>query len=189
MRLVRWAAALLLSTATAAASPPAEDTARSLARQHSDRGKIEYELGHFQTAVAEYEAAYQALPLPAFLYNLGQAYRELHRDEEALHVYERFLSNASADDPHRGQAERFVAELRASLSRAAPPAVAPVPADRVEIESPPPPPPRRSFWARGGWLLPVAIAVVAAGVAVGIYFGVRTDGAACGTLGCFSAGP
>ena len=52
-----------------------EDSPEALAKAHFDKGNMHYNLGRFDEALEEFSAAYEALALPAFLFNLGQCHR------------------------------------------------------------------------------------------------------------------
>ena len=65
-------ALLLLSVAGHAGEPPA---AKEKARVHFKAGSAFLEAGVYDKAISEYLEAYRLLPLPDFLFNLGQAYR------------------------------------------------------------------------------------------------------------------
>ena len=47
------------------------------AKIHFDKGETHYRLGRFEAARKEYTQAYEATPLPGFLFNIGQCHRQL----------------------------------------------------------------------------------------------------------------
>jgi tetratricopeptide (TPR) repeat protein len=67
----------------------AEDTAA--AREHYQKGTAFYDLGRYQDAAKEFEAAYEAKNDPALLYNLAQSHRLAGNTEQALHFYRTYL--------------------------------------------------------------------------------------------------
>lgn len=72
-----------------AAAP--EDANAAQARLHYQKAASLYELGRYQEAIPEYEAAFQLKNDPAFLYNLAQCHRLAGNLEQALHFYRRYL--------------------------------------------------------------------------------------------------
>jgi hypothetical protein len=104
--LARATLALVLC---AAATPAAAD-ARGDASQHVQRGVALYELGRFEEAIAEFEAAYLLFPTSALLFNLGQAHRKLDHCAEALDHYRRFLAR-DPESPRAGEVRGLLPEL------------------------------------------------------------------------------
>jgi hypothetical protein len=111
------------------------------AREYFEKGAVAYNLGRFQDAIDWYEKAYQEHADPAFLFNLGQAHRQLGDCDRAAFFYRRFLS----EDPNttaRGEVEARIAEqdhLCAEKAVAPPP---PPPTSKPPPPPPRPPPPR-----------------------------------------------
>jgi hypothetical protein len=54
------------------------------AKAHYEKGTRLYEIREYDKALLEYKAAYLAQPDPAFLFNIGQCYRKLGQNQEAL---------------------------------------------------------------------------------------------------------
>jgi hypothetical protein len=125
-----------------------------------------YDLGKYDEAIQEYEAAYLLVPDANLLYNIGQAYRLGDKPEEAIRSYKNYLRNR-ADAPNRAEVEKRIAELEqlgdghrrpgiappappppvsgitpapASTEPAAPPVVEPAPAVPPSAAAAPPPP-------------------------------------------------
>jgi tetratricopeptide (TPR) repeat protein len=86
-----------------------------LARRHHERGSTFYNLGQFEEAIAEYRKGYEQKADPVFLYNIGQAYRQLGAHDKALFFYRRYLGTA-ADAPNRLEVEQWVVELEALVA-------------------------------------------------------------------------
>ena len=82
--------ALLLSAAPALAQAQATDP-KVAAKEHYNKGTSFYDLGRYDDAIKEFEAAYQLKNDPAFLYNLAQSYRQAGNHERALHFYKTYL--------------------------------------------------------------------------------------------------
>jgi tetratricopeptide (TPR) repeat protein len=167
---------LLTEGAMAAAAPkrpaPTYDPAKEkIARGHFDRAEKAFNLRKFDDALAAYQAAYEALPLPAFLFNIAQCHRNLGNREQAVFFYERYLSLAP-DAPNRQVVEDLIAEQKQQL---APPAAEPGPGRPLDLQARPEPPslavtrPRepapKETWKTTRWWL-------AGGLAAGLVTGV-----------------
>ena len=116
----------------------AEDD-KAAAKAHFATATRFYDVREYGKALEEYKAAYMAKPDPAFLYNVGQCYRRLGRNTEALDFFHQFLRKAPASDPNRAQVEARIREIEseggnnanasgASVVAPAPPPYAPAPA-------------------------------------------------------------
>lgn len=68
-------------------TPEAESAARAL----FDQAERSFDRGRFEEALAGYERAFEVMPLPAFLFNMGQCARNLGRYEDARALYRRYL--------------------------------------------------------------------------------------------------
>jgi tetratricopeptide (TPR) repeat protein len=124
------AAALLLPGLRAAPAFAAKSGGEAAA--HFDRGARQYDLAHFEQAIAEFEKAYELAPSAILLYNIAQCHRHLGNKERALFFYRRYLEQAP-DTSKRADVERRIAELdralreeREAAERAAAPAPPPV---------------------------------------------------------------
>jgi hypothetical protein len=85
------------------------------AREHYQRGKRAYDVGHFAEAAKEYELAYAAKDDPALLFNLGQAQRMAGDRTAAVLAYKAYLRNAP-DAPNRAEVEQRIQELQTTPS-------------------------------------------------------------------------
>jgi len=103
--------ALLAAVAPAAAQPAAPpDTAYREGRAHVEAGDRAFDAGDYRRAAEEYQAAYQLIPLPDLLYNLGQCYRLAGDTARAVEYYQRYLRVAptgAAADKAREHIERL----------------------------------------------------------------------------------
>jgi len=96
----QWTAGLLLlALALAPARVRAEDVEE--AKRHFAAAETAYKLGDYLSAITSYEAAYKAMPEPAFLFNIAQAHRQqyaLDHDVKHLHralsLYKTYLREA-----------------------------------------------------------------------------------------------
>lgn len=116
---------LVLAANAAEAAPrkpaPAHDQKQEkTARAHFDRAEKAFNLGRFDDALQAYQAAYEALPLPAFLFNIAQCHRNLRNREQAIFFYQRYLSLAP-DAPNRPVVEELIAEQKRLLAAQEPP--------------------------------------------------------------------
>lgn len=162
------AAAALLVTALVAVTPSAhaEDKATKAARKHFDKGEKLFALGRFDDALVEYEAAFEAKPLPGFLFNIGQCHRNLGDYQAAIFSFKKYLK-AMPDAENADAVHELIAELEAKIEAE----------DERRIDEPPPPPKRagrkkpiyKKWWFWSG-------VAVAAGAGTGTYLLLRDDG-------------
>ena len=94
-----------------------EDPQTKIAKKHFYAGEKLFALGRFSDALAEYEAAFDAKPLPAFLFNIGQCHRNLHDYDAAIFSYRKYLS-LLPDAPNKAEVEDLIRELEDSQARA-----------------------------------------------------------------------
>jgi tetratricopeptide (TPR) repeat protein len=194
--LLGLAISLLLAPAAALARDVEE------AKRHFQRAETAYKLGDFKEAIRNYEAAYRAMPEPAFLFNIAQAHRQQYNLDKqtrhlhkALTLYKTYLRE-SQQAPNRKTVLNLIDELKQILSAvedraarepqkpretrqpapaAGHPAVAGVPTQPQQQ----PPPPRdrplyRKWWF---WTLIAGGVAVAAGAGVGVYYATRGQSA------------
>ena len=102
----------MIAVALAAHSAAADDPATRDARRHFERGEKLYALTRFSEALDEYQKAFEARPLPDFLFNIGQCYRNLGDYDSAIFSYRKYLT-AAPDAPNRAQVEKLIEELQA----------------------------------------------------------------------------
>jgi tetratricopeptide (TPR) repeat protein len=114
-----WPLLLVLATTTIARADGDDSIARQSARDHYRKGSVAYELGHYDLAISEYEAAYRAFNEPSLLYNLGQAHRLAKHLDEALHFYRMYLVKVP-DAPNRADVEARINALNAALAAKTP---------------------------------------------------------------------
>lgn len=120
-------ALLFLATATVHADIPTSSSKQSLClqddrcRQHSMSAKDLSKAGQLPAAIGEYEAAYQEVQLPVFLYNIARLHHRLGNLEQATAFYRRFIDAAVDDDPEqRARAVQYLAQLQQSAVTPAP---------------------------------------------------------------------
>lgn len=168
---------LALAALFGAAPARAEDADTKAAKKHFQRGEKLFNLGKFDDALAEYEAAYEKKPLPGFLYNIAQCHRNLGNYKQAIFGYRNYLRQVP-DAANREAVEALIDELEAE-QRAREDAAA---RERLDHQPPPPspraahPPLYKRGWFWGG------VAAVAA-VTVGVVVLTSGDGAPTTDLG------
>jgi tetratricopeptide (TPR) repeat protein len=161
--LFRW---LVLASLCFASVRPAhaEDRATKSAQKHFDKAQKLYNLGKFEQALEEYEAAYDAKPLADFLFNIAQCYRNLEDYDRAIFSFKKYLAEKpDADD--RTQVEKFIDELEEKRDAGQ---------GKKFVDKPPPPPPPPPAAAKDDpfykkWWFWTGVAVVGAGAGFGVY--------------------
>ncbi|HSI03152.1 MAG: tol-pal system YbgF family protein [Myxococcota bacterium] len=182
---VALVSALLSANAHAAAPRPVEDEATRTARARFKAAETSFALGRFKEALDGYAKAYEAKPMPALLFNIGQCHFELGDHERAIFFYELSLGNdldakqralvkqrlhqartaqAAAEDKRirADGAERQHEQLAMRLqehSRVAAAKQAELDVERLRMSAPPPPTPIYAkwwFWAAAGTVVAVA---------------------------------
>ncbi|MCB9657608.1 MAG: TonB-dependent receptor [Sandaracinaceae bacterium] len=118
--LLMGALAALLAAVPAA---PALADVRTEARRHFRAGMALIQEGQVDAGVAELQVAYDILPHPNVLYNIGRAYAEAGRYEESLEYFEQYMES---DPPDREEVRQFIAAIEARIAESAGPAVAEV---------------------------------------------------------------
>ncbi|MDH5490396.1 MAG: TonB-dependent receptor [Myxococcales bacterium] len=90
-------------------SEPAAADVRTEARAAFREGMRLIEAGQLESGIRSLERAFDILPHPNVLYNIGRAYAEAGHYEEGLEYYEMYLES---DPPDREEAQAFVVALR-----------------------------------------------------------------------------
>ncbi len=164
---------VVLAVALAARVAAADDAATRTAKRHFERGQKLYALTKFREALDEYQQAFDAKPIPDFLFNIGQCYRNLGDYDSAIFSYKKYLA-ATPDAANRAQVEQLIDDLQAKKDREdarrlalqpQPPQTAPPPA--AAPAAPPPPPPDHPLYTR--WWFWTGVGVIAAGAGVATY--------------------
>jgi len=157
-------------------------------------GEKDYNGGNFQSALEKYQQAYDLSPLPGFLFNEAQCYRQLGNFERAGFMYGRFIDLSKPKAPNVDLAAKLKAEVdqkqaekkaadeaeakRLAEAKAAEDAKAkdaPVvahltPPPPVDLTPPPAPPEEKPVYKSGVFwtLVAVGVVVVAGGVTAGV---------------------
>lgn len=113
-RAVLFLAALAIaSTGALGARTPsahADESPTRAAKKHYERGQKLFALQKFEQALEQYQKAYDAKPIPDFLFNIGQCHRNLGDYESAIFSFKRYLK-LSPDAENREQVEELIAKL------------------------------------------------------------------------------
>ncbi len=105
-----------VAVAVPARTASANDPATRAARRHFERGEKLFALGKFDDALEEYQTAFDAKPLPGFLYNIGQCYRNLGDYDQAIFSFKKYLKLAPEAD-NQEAVERLIEDLEEQKSR------------------------------------------------------------------------
>jgi len=89
------------------------------AQAEFERGMAAYNAGHFQAALAAFDASYRRQPRPATLYEFGVTYTALELPYKALESYASFLRAAdpSVDKAKISEAEREIGRIHKVVAR------------------------------------------------------------------------
>ncbi len=107
---------LVLAAPARAQSPPPDQDRAALeeAKALNHKAEIDFKLGHFEDALAEYGAAYKKYPTPGLLLNIGQCHRMLKNYEQAVFFYRGYLRD-KPDAPNRAVVEGLIDEANQIL--------------------------------------------------------------------------
>ncbi|HEX4460302.1 MAG TPA: tetratricopeptide repeat protein [Polyangia bacterium] len=97
-------------------SSPARADDIQTAREHYIKGSKAFDLGRYDQAVKEYEAAYDAKSDPALLYNIAQAHKLAGHSADAIRFYRVYLVRVP-DAPNAGEVRAKIAELQRALEQ------------------------------------------------------------------------
>jgi tetratricopeptide (TPR) repeat protein len=98
------------------------------ARTHYEAGMRKFDVGKYDEAAEEFQAAYELVGDPVILYNIAQSFRLGQRYEKAIQFYKSFLRRMGAT-PNRAEVEKRIAELEELTGQR--------PTDHVEPKSEP----------------------------------------------------
>ena len=142
----------------------ADDAATRAAKQHFARGEKLYALARFTEALDEYQAAFDAKPIPDFLFNIGQCYRNQGDYAAAIFSYRKYLRLAP-DAPNREQVEALITDLEAKQQSSDAKRMGLGPRER----DPKPAPPSEDAPIYKRWWFWTGVVVIGAGAGVGVY--------------------
>jgi tetratricopeptide (TPR) repeat protein len=104
------------------ATPPAawaQAHDKKVAAAHFKEARGLYDQGRWAEALTEFQAGYEAFPLPGFLVNIGQCYRKLERLELARDTWQKFLESNPSDERLRAEVDEALVEVRGELDKRA----------------------------------------------------------------------
>ena len=192
MKLITAAVTLSLAALALGGSAAHGDTARDeRARQQYQVGRDAYNAGDFQKAYDSFMESFTLSHEPALLYNLASALQGLRRPHDAAEALRSYL-RLKPDDPDRPQIEQRIRtleeeqrllDLERRESEPKPAVTPPPPANGVTtaLTTSAPPSGAERTHARKRTALIVGLtagAVVVAGVAIGLAFGLQPHEAA-----------
>jgi len=128
---------VMATAAVSAAEPETEVKAekpvdeRAQAAEHVKNGKRLLDLGEYDKAIVEYQAAFDLIPHPQMLFNLGQAYQRKGDKVKAAEQYEKYLA-IEAKGSSAKQAFEMLSMLKEALAKEA---AGPPPVAKVSITS------------------------------------------------------
>ena len=108
--MTRLVIALLVTLLAFVRVAHADDPALRAAKRHYDRGEKLFALGKFDEALDEYQKAFDAKPLPGFLFNIGQCHRNLGNLDQAIFSYKKYLT-LQPDADNKEKVEQLIDEL------------------------------------------------------------------------------
>jgi tetratricopeptide (TPR) repeat protein len=165
--MTRWLSLLLVGLFLAVSPRPAhaEDPAMRAAKRHFEKGEKLFALGKFDEALDEYQKAYDAKPIPDFLFNIGQCYRNLEQYDQAIFSFKKYLKDVP-DAPNKDAVEKLIGDLEDKQARGE--------GKKIVDHNPPP---RRHHEAETPiyetWWFWTGVGVVVAAGSVGIYEGTK----------------
>jgi tetratricopeptide (TPR) repeat protein len=104
--VVAFAIIVTIGSGAARAAGDEEKQARAL----YESAEKKFNVGKFAEALTDYQAAYEAKPLPGFLFNIAQCYRNLGNYERARFFFRRYLSIEPKAPNHR-RVEELINEM------------------------------------------------------------------------------
>jgi tetratricopeptide (TPR) repeat protein len=139
------------------AQADASDETMEVSRRYFSEGEKFFALGRFAEALAQYQRAFAAKPIPALLFNIGQCQRNLGDYDAALFSFRKYLQLEPAT-PNREQILDYIDDVEKEAERAR--------VRRLELDRPRPlPKPKKSgkalWWIVGGTALVAGGAITA----------------------------
>lgn len=143
----------------------ADDPAMRAAKRHYERGQKLFALQKFEEALDQFQKAFDAKPIPDFLFNIGQCQRNLGDYEAAIFSFKRYLK-LDPETANREKVEELIAELEEKQEKqeSRKRGLGPDKPDRPE-----PPPPGGSPFYKKWWFWTGVVVVGAAAGGVGYY--------------------
>ena len=164
--MMRWLAVLIVCLATVAPRPAsADDSATRAAKRHFERGEKLFALGKFDEALDEYQKAFDAKPIPDFLFNIGQCDRNIGNLDQAIFSFKKYLK-LLPDAPNKEAVTQLITDLEDRRAREGGAKLVNQP-----VAGAGPPAPATPLYKR--WWVWTAASVVVVGAGIGIYAATR----------------
>jgi tetratricopeptide (TPR) repeat protein len=145
----------------------ADDVGERAARRHYERGQKLFNLQKFEDALEQFQKAYDAKPLPDFLFNIGQCHRNLGDYTSAIFSFKKFLK-LDPEASNREQVEQLIDDMQRKIDEGN--------TERLGLKKKKRTPTNPETGDRPvykKWWFWTTIAVVGAGAGVGIYVATR----------------
>lgn len=113
--ITRCLVAALVFFGLAAGTAHAAD--KRVAAAHFQHGRTLFESGSYAAALEEFDAGYDAYPLPGFLVNIGQCQRKLDRLDDAVTSFQKFLDSSTGDARLRSEVQEALDEISTERAR------------------------------------------------------------------------
>jgi len=94
----------------------AEDAITRSAKRYFANGEKLFALGKFDEALEQYQQAFEAKPLPGFLYNIGQCHRNLGNFDQAIFSFRKYLT-LEPNAPNKEAVQHLIDELEERKAR------------------------------------------------------------------------
>lgn len=169
-------ALLLMGTHSFPTTAWADDPTTRAARRAFDKADKLFALGRFDEALEQYQKAFDAKPIPDFLFNIGQCYRNLNDYDSAIFSFQKFLT-LDPETPRREAVEQLINELEGKKAQAELLA-----RERKAAEKNQPPVAKKPSITKRWWFWTGLVTIAAAGGGTA-YFLTRDDGVPSSDLG------
>jgi len=158
----------------------ADDPGERAARRHYERGQKLFNLQKFDKALDQFQKAYDASPIPDFLFNIGQCHRNLGDYEAAIFSFKKFLK-LDPEASNRDQVEKLIEDLEEKIAEKDTARLKLRPEPKVKPDPGPTETGDRPVYKK--WWFWTGLAVVGVGAGVGGYLLTRGDGTPDTTFG------
>jgi tetratricopeptide (TPR) repeat protein len=180
LHLLSIGLAICLASVASVRVAAADDTGMRAAKRHYERGQKLFALQKFDEALDQFQQAFDAKPIPDFLFNIGQCHRNLGDFDAAIFSFKRYLK-LDPDAANREQVEELITQLEEKV--AAQDAKKRRLRKDGDRSKPPPAAEEGSPFYKKWWFWTGAVVVVGAGAGVGYYAATSGGGPPDTTLG------
>jgi tetratricopeptide (TPR) repeat protein len=113
---LRWSVFLLWLCASLAVAQAPKPADVKKAKAVAAEAKNAFEANELDKALSKFQEAYTLNPKPGYLANIGQCFHSMGRFPEAIETYQKFLTEAPANDALRGAVEKELTKSRDALA-------------------------------------------------------------------------